>query len=215
MPLYCPECGNSLAENFKFCPECGKNLKGSFIFCPDCGKKMPITNDVTQKETISEEPQPKKEKTKFKFPKISIKLPKKTLIIILAIICIIVVVGAAAIVLYPRETNETTMGGRTFTITIRNDFSSIANCYLLIDNLKQGVYGNPGFTVNANDIETINITEDDLMFQRDEYVIKLFVTINDVQEVATANAVTESANFIIDNYVGQIDEFYVNCTGYL
>ena len=215
MPLYCPECGNSLAENFKFCPECGKNLKGSFNFCPDCGKKMPITNEIEQKETITEEPQPKKEKTKFKFPKISIKIPKKTMIILLAIICIIVVVVAAAIVLYPGETTETTSGGRTFTITIRNDFSSSANCYLLTDNLKQGVYGNPGFVVNANGIETFNITEDDLMFQREDYVIKLFVTINDVQEVSTADAVTESANFVIDNYEDQVDEFYVNCTGYL
>lgn len=214
MSLYCPKCGNNLEDNFNYCPECGKNLAGSFFFCAECGKKMSTTEKEKTVDTAPTVTKPKKEKTKLTLPKFLTKIPKKTLIIIIAIICIVAVVGATAIVLYPFDGGAPS-GGRTFTLTITNDYSSNANCYLLTDSLKQGVYGNAGFIVYANDEETITINEDDLMFQRDAYKMEIRVTIDDVEEAATAIAVSESANFLIDNVEGQVDEFYVQCTGFV
>jgi len=214
MSLHCPKCGNNLEDNFKFCPECGKNLAGSFFFCAECGKKISTTEQEKTVDSASPVIKPKKEKIKFTLPKFVTKIPKKTLIIIIAIICIVAVVGATAIVLYPFD-GGTAPRGRTFTLTITNDYSSNAHCYLLTDSLKQGVYGNAGFTVYANDEEIITINEDDLMFQRDAYKMEIRVTIDDVEEAAIATAVSESANFLIDNVEGQVDEFEVDCTGYL
>ena len=221
MPIYCPKCGNKLEESFKFCPDCGKNLAGKFAFCPECGKKMSSSEKIIEPMPEKNEAfNIKKEKRRFTFPKLSLHfpkhLPRKTGIVILAIVCLVVVVGAAAVmVLSPFDTTSVQSGGRTFTVTVTNDFTSNAECYLLIDNLKQGVYGNSGFTVNARGEEVITINEDDLMFQRDAYVMKLFVTIDDIQEFGFAAAVTESAEFIIDHVEGQFDGFYVNCTSYL
>jgi len=213
---YCPECGNKLEESFKFCPNCGKNLTGEFAFCPECGKKMILSEKrIVHLPEKREMFKAKKEKSKITFPKISLHIPRKTVIIIIALVCLAVVVSAAVIVLSPFDTAGVQSGGRTFTVTVTNDFTSNAECYLLIDNLKQGVYGNSGFTVNARGEEVITINEDDLMFQRDAYVMKLFVTIDDIQEFGFAAAVTESAEFIIDHVEGQFDEFYVNCTSYL
>ena len=82
MPLFCPKCGNKLHGNFKFCPTCGKNLEGKFAFCSECGKKMPMA---------------KKAKTGVSFPKLSLRIPRKTLIAVIVIICI-AAVGATAVV---------------------------------------------------------------------------------------------------------------------
>ena len=68
MPLFCPKCGNKLHGNFKFCPTCGKNLEGKFAFCSECGKKMPMA---------------KKAKTGVSFPKLSLRIPRKTLIAVI------------------------------------------------------------------------------------------------------------------------------------
>jgi hypothetical protein len=214
MSLYCPGCGKSLKEDFEFCPHCGKNLKGKFIFCSGCGKKMPKTNNEPIKNNAPIVSPPKKSKNKFKFPKISFKNKKKILPILIIIIVLVVVIGAVAIVLLNSDNEETISGGRTFTILITNGFSENAECYLVTDNFRQGTFGNPGFTVNANDDATITIIEDDLMFQRDAYAIKLFVTIDEVSNEATATAVTESANFLIDNVPGEIDLYEVNCSDY-
>jgi hypothetical protein len=213
MSLHCSKCGGNLDDNFKFCPECGKNLKGSFFFCAECGKKMTNTEKEKSIETAPATSDTKKEKTEFKLPKFLTGIPKKTLIIIIAIICIVAVVGATAIILNPFNGGAGT-GGRIFTLTITNDFSSNAHCYILTDYLKQGVYGNAGFIVYANDEEIITINEDDLMTLRDAHNIELRVTIDDIEEAATATAVTDSANFIIDNVEGTVDLFYVNCTVY-
>jgi len=215
MSLYCSKCGNNLEDDFKYCPECGKNLSGSFYFCAECGKKAANAEKEKTVDTAPAVSEPKKEKIKFKLPKFLTKIPKKTLIIIIAIICIVAVVGATAIIYYPFDGGGATRGGRIFTLTITNDYSNNANCILLTDSLKQGVYGNAGFTIYANDEEVITINEDDLMFQREAYKIELRVTIDDVEEVATATAVSDSASFIIDNVEGQVDEFYVNCTGFV
>ena len=214
MSLHCSKCGEKLDDNFKFCPECGKKLKGSFFFCAECGKEISDTEKEKSKETVPTASDTKKEKTEFKLPKFLTKITKKTLIIIIAIICIVAVVGATAMILNPFDGGSAT-GGRIFTLTITNDYSSNAHCYLLTDNLKQGVYGNAGFTVYANNEEVITINEDNLMFQRDAYKIELRATIDDVEEVATAIAVSESANFRIENIEGYVNQFYVNCTGYV
>ncbi len=214
MSLYCPSCGSKLEEDFKFCPNCGKNLKGNFIFCPGCGKKMPKTNIETNKEVSPIVTKPKPIKKKFKLPKINLKNKKIVLPIIIILIIIIVVIGGAAIILLNSDNNDSNIGGRTFTISITNDFSENADCYLVTDNFRQGTFGNPGFTVNSNDEEIITINEDDLMFQRDEYEIKLFVTMNDVSKEAIASAVTDSAEFIIDNIPGEIELYEVKCNDY-
>lgn len=214
MPLYCPGCGNKLDEDFKFCPHCGKNLKGNFIFCPGCGKKMPKTNNEPQRNISPIVDPPKKTKKKFKLPKISFKNKKLVFPIIIILIIVIAVIGAAAIIVLNSDNDDSNTGGRTFIISITNDFSENADCYLVTDNFRQGVFGNPGFTVNANDDATITINEDDLMFQRESYMIKLFVTIDDVSKEATATAVTDSADFVIDNIPGEIDLYEIDCTGY-
>ena len=70
--------------------------------------------------------------------------------IILIVIIVIVVIAAAAVILLNYSPEETNIGGRSFTILITNDFSKNAECYLVTDNFRQGTFGNPGFTVNAN-----------------------------------------------------------------
>ena len=209
----------------KFCPYCGTNLEAGFKFCPECGKELPEIKKtgeikpekVKTSEPIKEEkPKPKKAKIKIKFPKLSFKkVSKKTAIIIVAIICIAAVISVAAHVVV-NNPFAASVGprGRTFTVTVNNDFESDAECYLTIDNLRQGIYGNPGFTVTASGTEIITIKEDDLIYQRENYTIKLIVTIDDVSDDATASAVTESAEFLIDNVEGQFYNFYVNCTSY-
>lgn len=216
MTIYCPKCGIELEEKFKFCPGCGKNLNGDFIFCPGCGKKMSNVKSESNQEITPIVSEPKKAKTKFKFPKIKIsfKNKKKILTLLIIFVIIIVVIAAAAYIVMNYEPDDSPAGGRTFTISITNDYHENADCYIVTDNMRQGTFGNPGFTVNANDDSTITIVEDDLMFKRDSYDIKLFVTIDDVPIDSTASAVTESATFIIDNAEGEIDIFEVSCTDY-
>jgi len=213
MSLYCPSCGSKLEDDFKFCPHCGKNLKGNFIFCPGCGKKMSKTNNELKRDISPMVSQPKKTKKKFKLPKFNSKNKKIVIPILIILIIVIVVIAGAAYVVLTSNNGNSNNGGRTFSISITNDFSENAECYLVIDNFKQGEYGND-FQVNANDVETKIVNEDDLIFQRDAYLIKLFVTIDDVTKEATASAVTDTAEFVIDNIPGEIDSFVVNCNGY-
>jgi hypothetical protein len=217
MSLYCSGCGDKLDENFKYCPNCVKNLKGNLFFCSGCGKKMQTTNvepksEIPPVENIIETKKVKQKK--FKLPKLSFKNNKKFLPFLIILIIVIVVIAAAAVILLNYSPEETNIGGRSFTILITNDFSKNAECYLVTDNFRQGTFGNPGFTVNANDESTITINEDDLMFQRDSYPIKLFVTIDDTSREAIANSVTEAADFTIDNELGEIELFDVICDGY-
>ena len=127
MTIYCPKCGNKLEENFKFCPDCGKNLKGKFTFCPECGKKMILSEGIAPTPDKSDVFKPKKRKLRISFPRLSLHIPKKTAIAIIAIVCI----AAAAIVLYPLD-GTVKSRGRTFALTVTNDFSSNAECYLLM-----------------------------------------------------------------------------------
>jgi predicted nucleic acid-binding Zn-ribbon protein len=236
MVKYCTECGSELEEDYKFCPDCGKEKATS-----KKGKKAEKVKITTKeeekvetkakkeedkeplkaKEELEPEKEKKKERFQLKFPKISFKkVPKKTAIFLIAIICIIVVVsGSAYVVLNGNFLNASVKpeGGRTFSITVTNDFNKDASCKLLIDHLPQGPYGLVGFTINASGSEVIEINEDDLSYIRDSYLIELIVEINGADgypERDEAPAVNTTADFLIDMVDGQIYDFYVECTSY-
>lgn len=209
---YCPECGNKLKESFKFCPNCGKNLTGEFAFCPGCGKKMILSEKrIVSLPEKREMFKAKKEKSKITFPKISLHIPRKTVIIIIALVCLAVVVSAAVIVLSPFDTAGVQSAGRIFTVTVENTFNSDAECYLKVGSLKYG----ETFTVSSGETEMISVEEDNLMpsILGSNYAITLYTTINDITIEATANAVTESASFLISEST-VIGEHQVECTGY-
>lgn len=212
----------------KFCPYCRNDLKGNFKFCPTCGKQMPEIEKVKKAEEINtpkkvetkEKVETKKEvktkdreKSKFALPKILLNIPRKTAFIIIAIICLVVVVSAAVWVLSPFDgmtSSVNTYGGRTFTVTVENTFGSDVECRLLVSNI---LYGEP-FNLNSIDnTKTINVIEDEahLSFPSNEYRITLKVIANSVIEEATADAVTESATFLISDNNGYHS---VECTGY-
>lgn len=215
MSKYCPECGSKLEENFKFCPECGKKLISKFTFCPECNKKMLMLKDAKRLEKIETKKEVKtkaKEKTRFTLPKISLKISKKTAIAIISIVCVAVVVAAAILVISPFGNGTAgvkSAGGRTFIVTVESTYGSDVDCYITIDNLKQGEYGNTGFVVNSSGTEILTINEDDLKYERDAYKIVLYATVDDSEEFATALAVTESAEFLISSANGQHS---VECT---
>jgi hypothetical protein len=198
MVKYCPKCGNKVEENFKFCPECAKKLTGKFNFCPECGKKMPV---------------PEKTKIRFTLSEISLKISKKTAIAIISIICVAAV--AATILMISPFGNGTagvgSAGGRTFIVTVESTYGSDVDCYITIDNLKQGEYGNTGFVVNSSGTEVLTINEDDLKYERDAYKITLYVTVDGALKEATASAVKESAEFLISSTDGQHS---VECIGF-
>ncbi len=211
MLKYCPECGDKLEESFKFCPNCGKKLIGEIAFCPECGKKMilsekKIVPTPEKRETFNV----KKRKSRITFPKLSHHIPRKTAIIIIAIICLAVVVSASILIISPFN-NGSKSKDRTFTVTIENKFNAETSCYLTVDGLKQGVYGIIGFNVPMGNATIIEIKEKDLKFQRDAYKIDLYATTNDITKETTADAVTESADFLISTING---EHQIECTNY-
>jgi len=220
MVKYCSECGNKLKESFKmpkYCSECGNKLEGSFKFCPECGKKMPMIKDVKRLEEIETKEKVKtkaEEKTRFALPKPSLKISKKTAIAIISIVCVAIVVAAVVLVISPFgnwTTGVKSAGGRTFTVTVESTYGSDVDCYITIDNLKQGEYGNTGFVVSSSGTEVITINEDDLKYERNTYKITLYATVDGGSKEAVASAVTESAGFLISSVGGQLS---VNCTGF-
>ena len=214
MPKYCSECGNKLEEGFKFCPKCGAELVSKFTSCPECNKKISKDTKGLEKIETKEEVETKaKEKTRFALPKPSLKISKKTAIAIISVVCVAVAVAAAVLVISPfgKGTTGAKAGGRTFTVTVESTYGSDVDCYITIDNLKQGEYGNTGFVVNPSGTEVLTINEDDLKYERDAYKIVLYVTVDGTLEEATASAVTESAGFLISSAGGQLS---VNCTGF-
>ncbi len=200
MPLFCPKCGNKLHGNFKFCPTCGKNLKGKFAFCTECGKKMPIA---------------KKAKTGVSLPKLSLNIPRKAIIAIVVIICIAAVGATAVYIINPFETPDVQSAGRTFTVTVENNFGDEAECYLKVGLLKHG----DTFNVPSGQTETINLQEDSFLSSllRSEYNITLYVSIDDPQgemiEWASADPVTKSAEFLISKN-SETDYLDVECKDY-
>lgn len=211
MLKYCPECGDKLEESFKFCPNCGKKLIGEIAFCPECGKKMilsekKIVPTPEKRETLNV----KKRKSRVTFPKLFHHIPRKTAIVIIAIICLAVVVSAAVIVLSPFDTTGIQSAGRSFTVTVNNIFGSDAECYLKVGSLKYG----GTFTVVSGIPKTINVEEDNLFsgILGSNYSITLYAAINDITDEATANVVTESANFLVSK--STIGEVRVECTAH-
>ena len=203
MPLFCPKCGNKLQGNFKFCPTCGKNLKGKFTFCTECGKKIPIS---------------KKAKTSgISFPKLSLNIPRKTIIAIVVIICIAAVGATAVYIMNPFEPSDIQSAGRTFAVTVENNFGDVAECYLKVGLLKYG----ETFEILSGQTETINVDEDTLVASliSNNYNITLYVEVWDnvtsyyITEWASADPVTESAEFLISKNAINYD-LQVECTDY-
>lgn len=203
MPLFCPKCGNKLQENFKFCPTCGKNLKGKFTFCIECGKKIPIS---------------KKAKTSgISFPKLSLNIPRKTIIAIVVIICIAAVGATAVYIMNPFDNSDIQSAGRTFTVTVENNFGDEAECYLKVGLLKYG----ETFKILSGQTETIDVDEDNLVASliSNNYNITLYVEVWDnvtsyyITEWASADPVTESAKFLISKNAINYD-LQVECTDY-
>lgn len=218
MTKYCPDCGSKLKGSFKmpkYCPECGNRLEGSFKFCPECGKKMPMPEDTKRLEKVETKEEVKtkaKEKTRVALPKPSLKISKKTAIAIISIICIAVVVSAAILVISPFGNGTTgvgSTGGRTFIVTVNNTYSSSADCYLKIGNLKDNKYSD--WNISSGESKTFEINEDDQVILQDDYDITLYATVDGDLKEAIASAVTESAEFLISSADGQLS---VNCTGF-
>ena len=235
---FCPECGKKLMVRPTSCPECGTKLKEKFKFCPECGKdilpsiqkSMPKPKKVERTEPNKkvEEIKPiektipeKKVKSKFTKPKISfnflckIKRPGKKVLMIISVICIVLVVAAAIVLFNPFNTSSTNgglSGGRTFIISIENTHDSTAECYVLIDGLRQGESG-VDFEMSSGDTKDFSINEDALQYLRDSYDVKLFVSIDDEIQEDTALNVKEYATFLIFNPATDSYQF-VNCTDF-
>lgn len=212
MTKYCPDCGSKLKGSFKmpkYCPECGNRLEGSFKFCPECGKKMPMPEDTKRLEKVETKEEVKtkaKEKRKVVLPKPSLKISKKTAIAIISIVCVAVVASAAVLVLSPFGNGTTgtgvgSAGGRTFIVTVNNTYSSSADCYLKIGNLKDNK--NSDWNISSGESKTFEINEDDQVILQDDYDITLYATVDGDLKEATASAVTESAEFSISSANGQ------------
>jgi predicted nucleic acid-binding Zn ribbon protein len=220
----------------KYCPYCGVEVESDFQFCPECGKEMPTKTkskkteptkkeekQVKTEEKIETKEQEKPKITPKKKGKLAIKwpthkfkkLPRKTMMVLFGIIAIVVIVVVSSVGIYligNMNANVTPGGGRTFTLSVTNDFTKDAECFFKIDNLRQLTCGDPGFTVTAGETEEITINEDDLEYLRESYKITLYATIDDVEEFDDALSVTESAEFVINGVEGSINQYYVNCT---
>lgn len=220
MAKYCPYCGSEIEADFKFCPECGKSIPATVKGKKAEKEKKPEKvetkekKETKEKAEVKEKEKPKgKPKLKLKLPKIKLKIPKKTAIIIVAIICIVAVASATTFVAINNNWFGATVvqsEERTFTINVTNELYSDVECYLTIDNLRQTEYGH-GFTLNSSETKVLTIDEDNLLYPgRSAYRISLFADL-EYEEFDTATAVTQYADFLIDeeNLLQ-----YVECTGF-
>lgn len=230
MVMHCQECGKKAEENFQFCPFCGKKLikpkicsncgaklKENFMFCPECGKKWSSSEKhLIPKSKKTEKPTPsKKAKSKAASPKMSLKFlknfkrPGKKVLMIISVICIVLVAAAAVIVFNPfNNANSSSSGGRTFAITIDNNFGSTVSCYITVGQLR---YGDIDYSIQSGDSFPIVVVEDSLnsIILNSDYDITLYVSSDDGESQATASDVTESATFVISDDNGTLS---VNCT---
>lgn len=228
---FCPFCGKKLIKP-KICSNCGAKLKENFMFCPECGKKWDsseksvmskpkkaekteIDDKVEKAEPVEKTTPSKKAKSTAASPKISLnflknfKRPGKKVLMIISVICIVLVVAAAVIVFYPfNNANSSSSGGRTFAITIDNNFGSTVSCYLTVGQLR---YGDIDYSIQSGDSFPIVIVEDSLnpILLNSDYDITLYVSSDDGESQATAFDVTESVTFEIFDDNGIIS---VNCT---
>lgn len=219
-PKICSNCGAKLKENFMFCPECGKKWDSSEKFVmskPKKAEKTEIDDKVEKAEPVEKTTPSKKTKSKAASPKISLnflknfKRPGKKVLMIISVICIVLVVAAAVIVFYPfnnANTNSSSYGGRTFSITIENNYGSTVSCYLKVGELR---YGENDFPISSRETFTTAVIEDSLnpILLNSDYDITLYVSSDDGESQATAFDVTESVTFEIFDDNGIIS---VNCT---
>lgn len=224
---FCPFCGKKLIKP-KICSNCGAKLEENFMFCPECGKKWGSSeksfipkSKKTEKAGIEDKVEKtmpsKKAKSNAASPKRSrsflknFKRPGKKVLMIISVICIVLVVAAAVIMFYPfnnANTNSSSYGGRTFAITIDNNFGSTVSCYLKVGQLR---YGNIDYSIQSGDSFPIVVVEDSLnpILLNSDYDITLYVSSNDGESQATAFDVTESVTFEIFDDNGIVS---VNCT---
>ncbi len=233
MVMHCQECGKKAEENFQFCPFCGKKLikpkicsncgaklKEIFMFCPECGKKWSSSGKSFIPESKkTEKPTPsKKAKSKAASSKMSLKFlknfkrPGKKVLMIISVICIVLVAAAAVIVFNPFNTNGTSSGGETFTVTVENNYNDAVEYYFIVDGINS--YGSPDatYTIDTDDPPmTYNINENDLTIKKNVHEIILHVSIDGFswETPASALGVTESATFVISDDNGTLS---VNCT---
>jgi len=230
---FCPFCGKKLIKP-KICSNCGTKLKEKFMFCPECGNKWASSEKIVMSKPIKaettesskkveatkpvEKPKPvEKVKSKKSSPKVSIgflrnfKMPGKKVLMIISVICIVLVVATAMILFNPFSNSNNNGGsssaGRTFTITIDNNFSSTVSCYLTVGPLR---YGDIDYSIQPGDPFIIAVVEDSLnpnLFSND-YNITLYVSSDEGESQATASGVTTSATFVISD----VDGLNVNCT---
>jgi uncharacterized membrane protein YvbJ len=233
MVMHCQECGKKAEGNFQFCPFCGKKLikpkicsncgaklKEKFMFCPECGKKWGSSEKhLIPKPKKAEKTMPsKKANSKAASSKMSLcflknfKRPGKKVLMIISVICVVLVVAAAVIVFYPFNNANTnnSSGGRTFSITIENNYSSNVDCYLTVGQLRYGENNND-YSIQSGESFPIVVVEDALnpILLSSDYDITLYVSSDDGESQATAFDVTESATFVIS---GDAESISVNCT---
>jgi len=235
---FCPFCGKKLIKP-KICSNCGFKLKENFMFCPDCGKKwdssektiMPKSEKerktgVKKAETIEkvEETKPLEEpksvekvEPKAALPKISrrlpskLKMPGKKVLMIISVIGIVLVAVAAMILFNPFDTNGTSSGGGTFSVTVENNYSDSVEYYFIIDDYYNIGSLNTPYTLLTDDSMTFNINENDLTIPKNQHKVTLSAYVNDGPWISeTTSDVTESATFEISGDNGSIS---VNCTG--
>ena len=178
------------------CTVCGKKLDGKFKFCPDCGSEI----KVEVKPKTKQKKQTKKT-MKINWPKISLKIPKKTAITVVSVICIIALAAAAVVYIAPFDTTGSIVsstGGRTFSVSIENTADGAAVCFLKVGKLKYG----ESFDVLPSETVTVEINEDSLFLQQGQYDVTLYATI-DYTEESTVSGVTDSAEFVIGEEQGE------------
>jgi hypothetical protein len=196
MVKYCSECGNGLEKDTKFCSECGTEIKEIIE------AKTPATPKKTEKQKTK-----KKASPKMSFPKLQLKLPKvskKAVLAVVAVFCL-VAVATTLVVMGPFDMTSTvvksSIGGRTFDVTIVNECDSDAECCFKVGALNYN--GLDSFAVPAGEEITVEIVEDYLekLLLREDYDITLKATV-DYEVHGIASGVTESATFVINTEDG-------------
>jgi hypothetical protein len=186
-------------QDFKYCPECGKNLLDISQFYAKQDKKStpPSLKSIsTPKQVDTKKKKSTFHKPSFKIPKIN-KYPNKKILLSIVAVFVILIVIFSIILLDPFSgglNGSSSYGGRTFTVTIDNEYTEVVTAYVTIDNIKQGECGDE-FEIQAGEKKTFNVNEDDLQYQRASYKIAVYTTVDNVHRSAEATNVTEYASF--------------------
>ncbi len=209
MTKYCPSCSKKQKEEFKYCTDCGEKLQKApamcvfcghklgdfFKFCPECGNyiaegKKPKADTKSKSSYIKT-----KDKNKLSLPKFNFKrIPKNLMIILLIVVVVVIVISAAYILLSSNPSSSgSEYGGRTFTVTIVNNYNYDVICDLKVGPLKYS----EGFPVLAGESLPLTVNEDDLFSTSSSYNMTLYVMYDEIEQSATAIEVTSYASFEI------------------